>query len=51
MNIRLMTIMDYEKVYDLWMSRARMGLNTLTEFCQGIFNPRGIIFHMKYETR
>ena len=36
MNIRLMTIEDYEKVYDLWMSCAGMGLNNLDDSREGI---------------
>ena len=31
MGIRLMTIDDYEKVYELWMSCAGMGLNNLDD--------------------
>ena len=29
MSIRLMTIDDYEKVYELWMSCVGMGLNSV----------------------
>ena len=36
MSIRLMTIDDYEKVYDLWMSCAGMGLNNLDDSKDGI---------------
>ena len=36
MNIRLMTIGDYENVYDLWMSCAGMGLNDLDDSREGI---------------
>lgn len=36
MNIRLMTINDYEKVYDLWMSCKGMGLNNLDDTKEGI---------------
>ena len=31
MNIRLMSIDDYEKVYELWMSCVGMGLNNLDD--------------------
>ena len=36
MSIRLMTIDDYEKVYELWMSCAGMGLNNLDDSKEGI---------------
>ena len=36
MSIRLMTIDDYEKVYELWMSCAGMGLNNLDDSKAGI---------------
>ena len=36
MRIRLMTIDDYEKVYELWMSCAGMGLNNLDDSKEGI---------------
>ena len=36
MIIRLMTIDDYEKVYELWMSCAGMGLNNLDDSKEGI---------------
>lgn len=36
MNIRRMTINDYEPVYDLWMSCAGMGLNSLDDSKAGI---------------
>ena len=36
MSIRLMTIDDYEKVYELWMSCAGMGLNNLDDSKKGI---------------
>ena len=36
MNIRLMSIDDYEKVYELWMSCAGMGLNNLDDSSEGI---------------
>ena len=36
MNIRRMTIDDYEKVYALWMSCAGMGLNNLDDSREGI---------------
>lgn len=36
MSIRLMTIEDYEKVYELWMSCAGMGLNNLDDSKEGI---------------
>ena len=36
MNIRLMTIDDYEQVYELWMSCAGMGLNNLDDSKEGI---------------
>ncbi|MCR5271772.1 MAG: GNAT family N-acetyltransferase [Lachnospiraceae bacterium] len=36
MGIRLMTIDDYEKVYELWMSCAGMGLNNLDDSREGI---------------
>ena len=31
MNIRLMSIDDYEKVYELWMSCVGMGINILDD--------------------
>ncbi len=36
MNVRLMTINDYEKVYELWLSCAGMGLNNLDDSKEGI---------------
>ena len=36
MNIRLMTIDDYEKVYSLWMSCKGVGLNNLEDSKEGI---------------
>ena len=36
MNIRVMTISDYEQVYQLWMSCAGMGLNNLDDSKEGI---------------
>lgn len=36
MRIRLMTIDDYEKIYELWMSCAGMGLNNLDDSKEGI---------------
>ncbi|MCR5397600.1 MAG: GNAT family N-acetyltransferase [Lachnospiraceae bacterium] len=36
MNIRPMTIEDYEAVYKLWMSCAGMGLNNLDDSKEGI---------------
>lgn len=36
MKIRKMTIEDYEKVYNLWMSCAGMGLNNLDDSKEGI---------------
>jgi len=36
MNIRLMTIDDYEKVYELWRSCVGMGLNNLDDSKEGI---------------
>ena len=36
MNIRIMTINDYEAVYALWMSCAGMGLNNLDDSKEGI---------------
>ena len=36
MNVRLMTINDYEKVYGLWLSCAGMGLNNLDDSKEGI---------------
>ena len=36
MNIRKMTIGDYEAVYELWMSCAGMGLNNLDDSKEGI---------------
>lgn len=35
MSIRLMTIDDYEKVYELWMSCVGMGLNNLDDSQRG----------------
>ena len=36
MNIRKMTIGDYERVYALWMSTPNMGLNNLDDSSDGI---------------
>lgn len=36
MTIRIMTIEDYEAVYELWMSCAGMGLNNLDDSKEGI---------------
>ena len=36
MKIRIMTIDDYEDVYDLWMSCTGMGLNNLDDSKEGI---------------
>ncbi len=36
MNIRIMTIDDYENVYELWMSCKGMGLNNLDDSKEGI---------------
>lgn len=36
MKIRLMTIQDYEKVYDLWIHTPGMGLNNLDDSREGI---------------
>lgn len=36
MIIRLMTIEDYEKVYQLWLSCEGMGLNNLDDSKDGI---------------
>lgn len=36
MNIRLMTMDDYEKVYALWLSCKGMGLNDLDDSREGI---------------
>lgn len=36
MNIRIMTIEDYEKVYTLWLSCEGMGLNNLDDSRDGI---------------
>lgn len=36
MDIRKMTIEDYEAVYELWMSCAGMGLNNLDDSKEGI---------------
>ncbi len=36
MRIRLMTVDDYEKIYELWMSCAGMGLNNLDDSKEGI---------------
>ena len=36
MKIRKMVIEDYEKVYQLWMSCAGMGLNNLDDSKEGI---------------
>lgn len=37
MSIRLMTIDDYEKVYELWMTCVGMGLNNLDDSKEGIY--------------
>jgi len=36
MDIRLMTIDDYENIYELWMSCEGMGLNNLDDSKEGI---------------
>jgi ribosomal protein S18 acetylase RimI-like enzyme len=36
MQIRKMTIADYDRVYELWMSCAGMGLNNLDDSREGI---------------
>ena len=36
MNIRVMKIEDYEKVYELWMSCKNMGFNNLDDSREGI---------------
>ncbi len=36
MNIRIMTISDYESVYNLWLSCSGMGLNNLDDSKEGI---------------
>lgn len=36
MNIRKMTISDYDNVYKLWLSCAGMGLNNLDDSKTGI---------------
>ena len=36
MNIRKMTLSDYENVYDLWLNTAGMGLNDIDDSKQGI---------------
>lgn len=36
MNIRIMTIEDYEKVYALWLSCKGMGLNNLDDSKEGM---------------
>ena len=36
LDYRLMTIDDYEQVYELWMSCAGMGLNNLDDSKEGI---------------
>ena len=36
MQIRTMTIHDYEKVYDLWMSCKNMGFNDIDDSKEGI---------------
>ena len=36
MNIRLMTINDYEQVYSLWLNTPNMGLNNLDDSKEGI---------------
>ena len=36
MNIRVMTIADYDKVYALWLSCKGMGLNNLDDSREGI---------------
>ena len=36
MDIRKMTIQDYEKVYELWMSCKNMGFNDIDDSKEGI---------------
>lgn len=35
-NIRVMTIEDYDRVYDLWMNTPGMGLNNIDDSREGI---------------
>ncbi len=35
-TVRTMTIADYEKVYELWMSCKNMGFNNLDDSREGI---------------
>lgn len=37
MTIRVMTLEDYDRVYELWMSTPGMGLNDLDDSRDGIF--------------
>jgi len=36
MNVRLMTIADYERVYTLWLNTTNMGLNNIDDSKDGI---------------
>ena len=36
MNIREMTIADYDRVYELWMSCRNMGFNNVDDTREGI---------------
>lgn len=36
MNYRLMTILDYGKIYDLWINTPGMGLNSVDDSREGI---------------
>lgn len=36
MNIRVMSVNDYEEVYDLWINTPGMGLNTIDDSREGV---------------
>lgn len=37
MNIRIMTIEDYDRVYQLWLNTPGMGLNTMDDSKKAAF--------------
>lgn len=44
MNYRLMTILDYDKIYDLWINTPGMGLNSVDDSREGIAKVALVVF-------
>lgn len=44
MNNRLMTILDYDKIYDLWINTPGMGLNSVDDSREGIAKGALVVF-------